>query len=54
MEMRYEKALRPVFGDQLRIIHDSDDFASIILDGEQEDFFFTLSCVLYDFVNLKK
>lgn len=40
--MRYEKALRPVFGDQLRIIHDSDDCATIILDGEQEDFFFSL------------
>lgn len=42
MEMRYEKALRPVFGDRLRIIHDSDDFVTIILDGEQEDFCFTL------------
>lgn len=42
MEMRYEKTLRPVFGDQLRIIHDSDDFATIILDGEQKGFFFTL------------
>lgn len=42
LEILYEKALRPVFGSQFHIIHDQDDFVSIILDGEQEDFFFTL------------
>ena len=42
LEMLYEKALRPVFGSQLRIIHDHDDFVTVILDGEQEDFIFTL------------
>ena len=42
LEMLYEKALHPIFGNQLHIIHDCDDFVSVILDGEQEDFFFTL------------
>ena len=42
LEILYETALRPVFGKHLRIIHDSDNFATIILDGDQEDFLFTL------------
>lgn len=42
LEMLYEEALRPVFGSALRILHDRDDFVTVILDGEKEDFFFTL------------
>lgn len=42
LEMLYEKALRPIFGNQFCIIHDSDDFVTIVLDGEHEDFTFTL------------
>lgn len=42
LELLYEKALGPVFGNKLCIIHESDDFATIIFDGQQEDFYFTL------------
>ena len=42
LEMLYEEALHPVFGDQFHIIHDHDDFVTVILDGDQEDFIFTL------------
>lgn len=42
LEILYEKALRPIFGSQFNIIHDQDNFVTIILDGEQEDFLFTL------------
>lgn len=42
LEMLYEKALRPIFGDQFQIIHDRDNFVTILLDGEREDFLFTL------------
>lgn len=42
LEKLYEDALRPIFGDQFHIIHEDDEFASIILDGEKEDFFFSL------------
>lgn len=42
LEAFYEAALRPVFGAQLRIVHERDDFVHVILDGEREDFFFTL------------
>lgn len=42
LEILYEAALRPIFGDQLHIIHDSDHFVTIILDGKREDFLFTL------------
>ena len=42
LEILYEKALCPIFGDQFRIIHEDDDFSIIILDGEQEDFSFML------------
>ena len=42
LEILYEEALRPVFGCQLHIIHDHDAFVTIILDGDHEDFFFTL------------
>ena len=40
----YEDLLRPVFGEQFRI-DDSDedkDWVVILLDGEQEDFYFSL------------
>lgn len=42
LEMRYEKALRPVFENGFRILRDRDDFVTVILDGDKEDFFFTL------------
>lgn len=42
LEAFYEACLRPVFGAQLRVIHERDDFVHVILDGEKEDFFFTL------------
>lgn len=42
LEIFYETSLRPVFGTQFRIIHERNDFVHIILDGEKEDFFFTL------------
>lgn len=42
LEILYENALCPSFGKQFRVIHEDDDFATIILDGEQEDFFFSL------------
>ena len=42
LEALYEQALRPVFGSLFRIIHDSDDFVTVVLDGEREDFMFTL------------
>lgn len=42
LEARYEAALRPVFGPRLRIEHQRDDFAHVILDGDQEDFHLTL------------
>jgi len=40
----YQEALAPIFGDELRIIYDEDydDCISIVLDGEKEDFAFTL------------
>lgn len=38
----YQEALTPIFRDELHIIEDGEDFISIILDGEKEDFFFTL------------
>lgn len=42
LETRYQQALRPVFGEQFRILHDSDDLVTVVLDGDAEDFFFTL------------
>ena len=42
LEMLYEKTLRPFFGSELHIIHDRDDFVTVVLDGDREDFFFTL------------
>lgn len=42
LEIRYKKALRPIFGDQFNIVHENDNFVTVILDGEQEEFFFTL------------
>lgn len=42
LEMLYEEALRPIFGNRLHIIHDSDNFVTIILDGKREEFLFTL------------
>lgn len=38
----YQKALTPIFEDELHIIYDGEDFISIILDGDKEDFCFTL------------
>ena len=40
----YQEALAPIFGDELQIIYDEDceDCISIVLDGEKEEFFFTL------------
>ncbi len=38
----YQEALIPIFRDVLHIIYGGDDLISIILDGEKEDFFFTL------------
>ena len=42
LEMLYEEALHPIFGNQFHIIHDHDDFVTVVLDGDQEDFIFTL------------
>lgn len=42
LERFYKAALSPTFGEQLYIIHERDDFAHIVLDGRQEEFFFTL------------
>lgn len=42
LETFYETSLRPVFGAQFRIVHERNDFIHIILDGEKEDFMFTL------------
>ncbi len=42
LEEWYGKLLRPAFGDAFRIEHDRDDFVTILLDGDREDFFFTL------------
>lgn len=38
----YQESLTPIFRDELHTIYDGEDFISIILDGEKEDFFFTL------------
>ena len=38
----YKQALAPIFGEKLHIIYDGEDFSSIILDGDREEFFFTL------------
>ncbi len=42
LETLYEEALHPIFGDHFHIIHDNDNFVTILLDGEREDFLFTL------------
>ncbi len=42
LETFYEMSLRPIFGEQFHLVHERDDFVHIILDGEKEDFFFTL------------
>lgn len=42
IEAFYEGALRPVFGSQLRMEQGSGHVAHVILDGEREDFFFTI------------
>ena len=42
LEMMYENVLHPVFESGFHIIHDRDDFMTGILDGDKEDFFFTL------------
>lgn len=38
----YQESLISIFGDELHIIYDDYDCVSIILDGEKEDFCFTL------------
>ena len=38
----YLEVLTPIFRDELHITYEDEDFISIILDGEKEDFFFTL------------
>ena len=42
LEARYEAALSPVFGSGLRVLHKGEDLAHVILDGEEEAFYFTL------------
>lgn len=42
LEKVYEQSLQPVFKDRFRVLHEDDNFAHILLDGEQEDFYFTL------------
>ncbi len=42
LETLYKMALEPVFKTEFRIIHHSDHYANILLDGEKEEFFFTL------------
>lgn len=42
LEALYAAALRPVFGSRFQIFHDRDDFVTVVLDGEREEFFFTL------------
>ena len=39
---RYQEELAPIFGDELHIMYEEDDCIGIILDGEKQDFFFTL------------
>lgn len=41
LQIWYEKTLQPVFGEQLRVEEDGN-YAAIILDGVQEDFYFSL------------
>ena len=38
----YQQALIPIFGDDLHIIYEDEDFISIVLDGDKEEFMFTL------------
>ncbi len=42
IEALYQKSLYPIFQKQFRIIHNTDNTTNIILDGEQEEFYFTL------------
>lgn len=42
LEAFYQTSLHPVFGAQFRIVHERNDFVHVILDGEKEDFLFTL------------
>lgn len=42
LESWYETALRPAFGEGLHVVHVRDDFAHVLLDGDREEFFFTL------------
>lgn len=42
IEAIYQKALYPLFQKQFCIIHNTDNTTNIILDGEQEEFYFTL------------
>ena len=42
IEGKYKMLLRPVFGDRFRIEHDRKDFVTVFLDGDREEFFFTI------------
>ena len=42
LESWYETALRPAFGERLCVVHERDDFAHVLLDGDRGEFFFTL------------
>ena len=44
LKVRYKDLLQPIFGEQFRIddSEENENWAAIILDGKQEDFFFSL------------
>lgn len=42
IEALYQKSLYPIFQKQFRIIRNNNNITDIILDGEQEEFYFTL------------
>ncbi len=42
IEALYQKSLSPIFQEQFYVIHHSDNCTNILLDGEQETFYFTL------------
>lgn len=39
---KYQEALLPIFGAEFHITYEGEDCISIILDGEKQDFCFTL------------
>lgn len=42
IETLYQKALQPIFQEQFYILHDNDNTVHILLDGKQQEFYFTL------------